>query len=43
MARALPLAPAAAAARPRAPVYLPRVFRRVYQGFFLLFFLARSP
>ena len=24
----------------KAPVYLPRVFRRVYQGFFLLFFLA---
>ncbi len=36
--------PAGGAARPkgkaRRPVYVPRVFRRVYQGFFLVFFVA---
>jgi MauM/NapG family ferredoxin protein len=40
MARALPLAREAALARPGRSVYLPRAFRRAYQGFFLLFFLA---
>ena len=40
MARPLPVAPFAAPDGPGGPVYLPRVFRRVYQGFFLLFFLG---
>jgi MauM/NapG family ferredoxin protein len=41
MAKALPLVDGKeAAARPREPVYLPRAFRRVYQGWFLLFFFA---
>ncbi|HXK08409.1 MAG TPA: 4Fe-4S binding protein [Vicinamibacteria bacterium] len=40
MAEALPVAREAVATRRKEPVYLPRVFRRVYQGFFLVFFLA---
>ena len=39
MARSLPVV-AEAPPRSKEPVYLPRVFRRVYQGFFLLFFLG---
>ena len=39
-ARALPVVGEATVGRPKAPVYLPRVFRRVYQGFFLVFFFA---
>ena len=34
------MAEPAASARPASSVYLPRVFRRVYQGFFLLLFFA---
>jgi MauM/NapG family ferredoxin protein len=40
MAKALPVVQPAAEAPRGEPVYLPRVFRRVYQGFFLLFFLG---
>jgi MauM/NapG family ferredoxin protein len=39
MPRALPIVAAEGAKAPR-PVYLPRAFRRVYQGFFLAFFLG---
>jgi MauM/NapG family ferredoxin protein len=40
MARPLPVAPLAVQDPRGEPVYLPRLFRRVYQGFFLLFFLG---
>ena len=40
MAEPLPVVREAAVTRSRAPVYLPRAFRRAYQGFFLLFFFA---
>jgi polyferredoxin len=40
MARVLPVVAEEAGGDPPAPLYLPRIFRRVYQGFFLAFFLA---
>jgi len=40
MAEPLPVSGNAAASRPKRPAYLPRAFRRVYQGFFLVFFFA---
>lgn len=40
MAKALPVVAEATAGRAKEPVYLPRVFRRVYQGFFLALFFA---
>ena len=40
MARTLPVAHAAGGARRKEPAYVPRAFRRVYQGFFLLLFFA---
>ena len=40
MARTLPVVADTAVGRPKERVYLPRVFRRVYQGFFLVFFFA---
>jgi MauM/NapG family ferredoxin protein len=40
MARTLPVAHAGGGTRPKEPAYVPRAFRRVYQGFFLLLFFA---
>jgi MauM/NapG family ferredoxin protein len=40
LAKTLRVVAADAKEQPRAPVYLPRVVRRIYQGWFLLFFLA---